>query len=129
MSQFRFVLALALVVPALAHVALGADEGKTAQRVVIVPQDANPFKVEIGQIVRLSGEGVSGSKIVAGIDGPARVVAEDSVLTVKNGHVLIGMKKVEFVIKPTGRGTVKVKITTTFLKNEPSVKNHEFEVK
>ena len=129
MSQVRFVLALALVVPVFAHVALAADEGKAAQRVVIVPQDASPFKVEIGQIVRLTGEGISGSKIVADVDGPAKVVAENSIMTVKNGHVLIGMEKVEFVIKPTGQGTVKVKITTTFLKNEPTVKNYEFEVK
>ena len=129
MSKFPIVLALILVVSAFAYVALGANQGKTAQRVVIVPQDANPFKMEIGQIVRLTGEGISGSKIIADLDGPAKVVAKDSVLTVQDGHILIGMEKVEFVIKPTGRGKVKVKITTTFLKNEPSVKNYEFEVK
>jgi hypothetical protein len=39
------------------------------------------------------------------------------------------MEKVEFVIKPTTKGKVKVKITTTFLKNEPTVNNYEFEVR
>ena len=96
---------------------------------VIVPQDANPFKVEIGQIVRLTGGGISGSKIVANLDGPAKVVAENRVVTVKDGHVLLGMEEVEFVIKPTGKGMVKVKITTTFLENEPTVRVTEFEVR
>ena len=96
---------------------------------VVSPQDITPFKVESGQIVRLTGEGISGSKIVADVDGPAKVVTENSIMTVKNGHVLIGMEKVEFVVKPTGQGTVKVKLTTTFLKNEPTVTNYEFEVK
>ncbi|MGA2621085.1 MAG: hypothetical protein ABSF26_25965 [Thermoguttaceae bacterium] len=95
MSKFPFVLALVLAVPAFAHVALGADDGKPAQRVVIVPQDASPFKVEIGQIVRLTGEGISGSKIVADLEGPATVVAQNSVLTVKGGHILILLRKID----------------------------------
>jgi hypothetical protein len=97
--------------------------------VVIVPQDANPFTVERQQIVRFRQDGISGSKILAEVDGPAEIVAENSLLTVKNGHVLLGKEEVEFVIRPTGEGKVKVKITTTFLKNEPIIANHEFEVK
>ena len=46
--------------------------------VVIVPQDANPFTVERQQMVRLSQDAISGSKIVAEVDGPAEVVAENS---------------------------------------------------
>ena len=72
--------------------------------VVVVPQDANPFKAERQQLIRLTAEGIAGSKIVADVDGPAKVVAENSVLTAKNGRVLIGVEKVEFVIRPTGCG-------------------------
>ncbi|MBN2023066.1 MAG: hypothetical protein JW809_09765 [Pirellulales bacterium] len=134
MSLFQFVAALAVAAPTLAFVANDADEGKApearaARRVVVVSQDAKPFTVEPRQIVRLTAKSVAGSKIVAQVDGPAKVAAENSVLTVKDGHVLIGMERVEFVIKPTGKGTVTVKITTTFLNNPPTVKTYEFEVK
>ena len=47
----------------------------------------------------------------------------------KSGHVLLGKEQVEFAIRPTGQGKVKVQITTTFLKNEPTITNYEFEVK
>lgn len=97
--------------------------------VVIVPQDANPFIVERQQMVRLMQDGISGSKIVAEVDGPAEIVAENSLLTVKNSHVLLGKEQVEFVIRPAGKGKVKVKITATFLENKPTVTNYEFDVK
>ena len=97
--------------------------------IVIVPQDACPFAVEREQIVRLPGDGIAGAKIVADVDGPAEVVAENAVLTLKNGHVIVGKENVEFVIRPTGQGKVKVTITSTFLKNEPTVTNYEFEVR
>jgi hypothetical protein len=134
MSKSRFVLALVLVAPAAAFVAFRASEGKTpegqaARQVVIVLQDAKPFKVERQQMVRLTGEGIAGSRIAVDVDGPAKVVAENSVLTMKGGHILIGVERVEFVIRPTGCGMVKVKITATFLNNAPTVKDYEFEVK
>ncbi len=95
---------------------------------VVVPQDTTPFKVDRQQMVRLTGEGIAGAKIVADVDGPAEIVAENSIMTVKDGHVLIGMDKKEFVIRPTGQGKVNVKITTTFLKNEPIIKDYEFRI-
>jgi hypothetical protein len=132
----RFVLALALVVPVLTLVALGAEqgkqaEGKVAKRTVIIPQDTTPFKVQMNQRVRLTGEGIAGSKIVAEVDGPARIVAENSIMTLKGGQILLGVDKVEYDIKPTGQGTVKVKITSTFpqLNTAPTVQTYEFEVK
>ncbi len=80
-------------------------------------------------MVRLTGEGIAGSTIVAAVDGPATIVAENSIVTMNGGHIVLGVDKVEFVIKPTGPGTVKVKITSTFLKAEPTVKIYGFEVK
>ena len=76
-------------------------------------------------MVRLMQDGISGSKIVAEVDGPAEIVAEISLLTVKNSHVLLGKEQVEFVIRPAGKGKVKVKITATFLENKPTVTNYE----
>jgi hypothetical protein len=97
--------------------------------VVVVPQDANPFSVDREQLVRLRQDGISGSEIVAEIDGPAEVAAKNSLLSVKNSHVLLGRENAEFVIRPTGPGKVKVKVTTTFLENEPIIADYEFEVK
>ena len=132
----RFMVAVSFVVPALALIAFGAEqgkqvEGKVAKRTVVVPQDTAPFKVQMNQRVRLTGEGIAGSKILADVDGPARIVAENSIMTMKGGHVLIGMAKVEFDIKPTGQGSVKVKITSTPPQPNaaPTVKDYEFEVK
>ena len=45
--------------------------------VVIVPQDATPFTVERQQMVRIMQDGISGAKIVAEVDGPAEIVAEN----------------------------------------------------
>ena len=78
---------------------------------------------------RLTGDGIAGAKIVADVDGPAELVPQNSVVSVKNGYVLLGKDNVEFVIRPSGPGKVKVKITSTFLKNEPTVTDYEFEVK
>jgi hypothetical protein len=134
MSSKYLALALILTVPAL--VAVAAEKGKEAQakiakRTVIVPQDVTPFAIEMRQMVRLTGQGISGSKIVADLEGPARIVAENSLVTMKDGHILIGMAKMEFEIRPTGQGTVKVKITSTPPQPnaEPTVTNYQFEVK
>jgi hypothetical protein len=130
----KFVLAVFLVVPVMALVALAGEEGnqaeaKVSNQTIIVSQDTTPFKVQTNQQVRIAGEGIAGSKLVAVVDGPAKIVAENPVLTMKGGHLLIGVTKVEFVIRPTGPGTVKVKITSTFLQNPPTVTNYEFEVR
>jgi hypothetical protein len=97
--------------------------------VVIVPQDTTPFTVDRQQMVRLTGDGIAGAKIVSDVDGPAELVAQNSVVSMKNGHVLLGKDNVEFVIRPSGPGKVKIKITSTFLQTEPTVTNYEFEVR
>jgi hypothetical protein len=79
-------------------------------------------------LVRLAQDGIAGSQIEAEVDGPAELVAQNSLLSVKDGHHLVGEENVEFVLRPTGQGTVRVSITTTFLKNEPVVTNYRFDV-
>lgn len=97
--------------------------------VIVVPQDACPFTVDRQQLVRLAQDGVAGSKIEAEVDGPAELVAQNSLMAVKDGHHILGNENVEFVLRPTGQGTVQVTITTTFLQNEPVVTNYRFDVK
>ncbi len=132
----KFVLALFLVAPVMVLAALAGEEGKqaegkVAERTIIVPQDTARFKVQRDHRVRLTGEGIAGSKFVADVEGPAKIVAENSILTMKGGHLLIGMAKVEYEIKPTRQGTVKVKITSTPPQPnaEPAVKTYEFDVR
>lgn len=104
------------------------ESGK--RREIAVPQDTAPFRVSTRQVVRVTGEGISGSSMVAEVDGPAKVVSENQILTFKDGHILVGMMMVEYEIKPTGQGTVKVKITCTPPQpdSQPTVKSYEFEV-
>jgi hypothetical protein len=96
---------------------------------VIVPQDTDPFNVGCQQMVRLPGNGIAGAKIVADVDGPAEIVAENSLLIVEHGHTLLGEENVEFLIRPTGQGKVNVTLTSTFLNNEPTVTTYEFHVR
>jgi hypothetical protein len=127
---------LALLIPVLALFAIAQSDDKDAspgvvKREVVVPKDTDPFDVTMEQLVRLAADGIAGSKIVADVDGPAKIVAENSVITVKGGHILIGVNKKEFVIKPTEKGKVKVKITVTPPQPdaEATVKSYEFEIK
>jgi hypothetical protein len=133
----RLWVVFALVVPVLllvaATVGQEAEKGKgrrVVRRTVAVPQDTTPFKIESNCVVRLTGEGIAGSKIVAGVEGPARVVAENAVIAIAKGRVLTGPGNREFEIGPTGQGHVKVTITVTPPQPDaqPRVTSHEFEV-
>jgi hypothetical protein len=115
------VVALALsYVPA----ALAADN------MVVVPEDNKPFKVNDGDIVRLTGKGIAGATIdVKVVEGPAKLKATNDISTRKNGHPLIGSSVKEFELLSTGKGKVKVKIT---VKNptspNPIVTEYSYEV-
>jgi hypothetical protein len=117
------VLALALV--GAGGVALAED------RTVVVPTDDKPFTVEKGDIVRLTGKGIAGSKIEARVEGPAKVEATSTVRELVNGRPLLGNQTKEFDLKPTGTGTVTVTITVTPPQPDakPKVTRIEFEVK
>ena len=125
----KFVAAVFFLVPTLALAALGVEEGKVAKGTVVVPQDTTPFSVEINETVRLTGQGISGSLIVAHLKGPATIVDENSIITVQGGQPVIGMEYEEYDIKPTGRGKVTVTITSTPPDGaEPTVTTYEFVV-
>jgi hypothetical protein len=124
----RLMVALALVV--LAWPVAGVVEAAEQTTTVVVPLDDKPFKVGEKDTVRLSGEGIAGSKIEVKVDGPAKVTATDSISRRKNGAPLIGVTLKEFVLKPSGKGKVTAKITVTPPQPDakPKVTDYEFEV-
>jgi hypothetical protein len=98
----RFVLILGL-----ASTAVAADEVRT----VIVPADTTPFDVQQTDVVRLVEKGIAGAKIEAQVEGPAKIVATNSLRNLNKGRPLIGGQTREFDLKPTGPGAVTVTIT------------------
>ncbi len=97
---------------------------------IIIPLDTTPFKMHEKEVVRLMGQGISGSKIEAKIQGPAKIEMEGAVRHMKNGHPLIGSMSTEFLIKPTGKGKVKVEIIVKPPQpnTPPHITKYEFEV-
>ena len=80
--------------------------------------------------MRITGEGIAGTTFVAEVTGPARIVAENRIISVKDGHFLSGPGNREFEIRPTGKGTVTVRITSTSpsADQKPSVTDYQFDV-
>jgi hypothetical protein len=101
-------IVVALVLAGVCGVAL-CEEG--TERTVVVPKDNKPFTVEKSEFVRLTGEGIAGSKIEAEVEGPAKIKTTSRLREVVGGETLIGVYKKEFDLKPTGTGKVTVTIT------------------
>jgi hypothetical protein len=99
----KMVLALALAV---------ATVTAASAATVYVPKDTTPFAVQQGDAVRLTGQGIAGATIKADVSGPANVIDYDVVELVR-GKPLIGNHRKDFIVRPSGKGTVKVKITVT----------------
>ena len=136
----RLVFALAVVVPCLALVAATAgreaEEGKakvrrTAKGMVVIPDDTTPFEVERRWVVRLTGKGIAGAKIVAKVKGPGRIAAENAIRRVRKGKYMVGPGDKEFDIRPTGKGKVTVTITSTPPQRDakPTVTTYHFDVR
>jgi uncharacterized cupredoxin-like copper-binding protein len=100
-------------------------------RVVIVPKDDQPFTVKTGDVVRVSEKGISGSKIEAKVDGPAKIENTNTVRELRGGKGVLGSTVKEFEVKPTGTGKVTVTITVTPPQPSalPKKSAYEFEVK
>jgi hypothetical protein len=106
------------------------ESKKGVERSVVIPEDNTSFKVEQTDTVRLTGKGIAGAKITVKIDGPAKLVATNRIFRRRNGNPLIGLGNKEIEIKPTGKGTVKVTITSTPPQpdEKPTVEKYQFEV-
>jgi hypothetical protein len=97
--------------------ALSADQGNpdtaasTNNRVVIVEGDA-PAKVEVGEVVRVTGSGPSGMvEINAKTEGPVKLATTNSIRRVVNGGNMIGEMTKEFEVKARSRGAAKIIVT------------------
>lgn len=122
----RVIAKLALVVVALAAWTTAQAE----ERVVVIPRDTTAFTVGEDDVVRLTGKGIAGAKIVAAVEGPAKVIAENAITERVKGKHIVGPGNREFEIKATGKGEVKVTITSTPpTGDKPTVTKYEFEVK
>jgi len=95
---------------------------------VVIPEDHKEFRVVESALVRLEAKGVTGSKITAEIEGPAKVGAEYHIHRRKNGTTPDGFHEVGFDIKPTGKGQVKVIISIKPPKGDAKHTTYEFAV-
>src|SRR5947209_2738125 len=71
------------------------------------------FTVTQGDIVRLIGMGIAGSKIEAKVEGSAKIETTSNIKELSNGKPLIGNQVKVFDLKPTGPGKVTATITVT----------------
>jgi hypothetical protein len=91
-----------------------ADNGPGETRTVMIPQGQQPFKISMGDCVRLQGQGIAGSNISIDIEGPGRLISTNQLQYVMNGRPAIGGMFQEFEIVPESPGTITAKITVTY---------------
>jgi len=124
MKRLTVVLGLTILAIAVSITVAQADE------IVVVPLDHKPFRVVETELVRVSGEGIAGSKIEIKIEGPAKVLAVHNIVYRKNGTNVIGTTVRDFYLQPTERRRlVKARIIVIPPDGgEPKVTHYEFEV-
>lgn len=120
MTARLFGVSVASVIALVCMSAVALEQGKpeastatapACQRLVIV-EDDQPVKVEVGEIVRVEGSGPSGMvEITAKTEGPVKLARTNDVRRVANGHTLIGAMTREFEVKAQGKGTAKIVVT------------------
>lgn len=127
--MLKTMLPLFVLVTLMSGVALSQENKK--ERYVVIPVDDKPFAVEESNYVRLTGEGISGSRIKMELKGPAEVDMISFVKKVKGESLLLGMQIKQYDLKLTGKGKVTATITVVFpdSTSEPKVSKYEFEVK
>ena len=126
MKTILCALALSLAALTLPAPAFGADKEN-----VVVPQDTKAFSVDKTSLVRLTGKGIAGSTIEAEVlSGPVKIATVNTVHYRKGGKAPAGNVVKEFVLKSSGAGKVKVKITVTPPQKDstPKVTTYEYEV-
>ncbi|UUO07710.1 hypothetical protein M4951_05220 [Blastopirellula sp. J2-11] len=126
--MLKSLLSALVLVSLLSGVAVAQN---SKERYVVVPADDKPFSVSETDYVRLTGEGISGSRIKIEVKGPAEVDMIYFVKKVSGDNPLLGMQIKQYDLKPTGKGKVTATITAVFPNNqsEPKTTKFEFEVK
>jgi hypothetical protein len=84
-----------------------------AERTIIVPRGTKPFTVKQDAIVRFTVSGSAGSQISASLDGPAKIEAENKIVELTDSRPGVGTTTMEFEVKPSGKGKVKLDVTIT----------------
>jgi hypothetical protein len=120
----RFVLGSAIVVVLAVAGALHAADDAT----VVVPVGDKPCQVTTKEVVRITAKGIAGSTIDVKVDGPAKDTKANVVNRAGDMNE-IGSTVEEHDIKPTGKGTIKVKVTVKPPNGDATVKEYEIEVK
>ena len=95
------------------------DQPEPESSSVVVPGDGTTFEVEVGETVRLSGNGIAGSTIEAKVTGPARLIRSRSIRHLIEGQQMIGGSEMEFEIQATGPGDVTVLVKVDYPTGSP----------
>ncbi len=116
----KMFFAMSIVSVICCGCALGADQGNSdsavsdvpaCNRVVVVEGEASA-KVDVGEVVRVTGSGPSGMvEITVKTEGPVKLVGTNSVRRVVNGGNMIGEMTKEFEVKANAQGAAKVIVT------------------
>ena len=125
MKQVPSLTGIVVLLLALGSVASAADQW------VLVPSDTTPFTMEQTDLVRLTGNTISGGTVTATVTGPAKIIREDIVTPIHGEAIPIGGLTKEFLVEPTGRGQVSVTITMTHPQPnlKPKTTTYRFTVK
>lgn len=119
----RFLFGSAVVVALAVVGALHADEAT-----VVVPVGDKPCQVTTKEIVRITAKGIAGSDITVKVEGPANDL-KSNVVNRAGDKNLVGNTVEEHNITPTGKGTIKVKVTVKPPNGDATVQEYQIEVK
>jgi hypothetical protein len=98
-----------------------ADAPETTIVVIESMEPGQTFSVTAAEQVRIPATAIAGTTISAEVDGPAKIVAHNRIVPMKentgaNGAKtlapLIGMTEHEYLLQPTGPGSVTVTLTS-----------------
>jgi hypothetical protein len=110
----------------VAILALSAAQAVAAD---IVDVEGNkPATVQLSDVVRITGKGIAGAEITIAVKGDGKLEATNRVRKVKDGHVLIGSETKEFLIRPTKKGKIAIKVTVKNPTADAVVQEYEVNV-
>lgn len=123
-------------------VAVAEEPAAAPEITIVVIESMEPnqtFSIAADQQVRIPASAIAGSTISAKIEGPAEIVSHNRIVPMKentgaNGEKtlapLIGVTEHEYLLKPTGTGSVTVTLTSRspIPGIEPQEKTYHFKV-
>jgi hypothetical protein len=123
-------------------VAIAEGPAEAPEITIVVIESMEPdqtFHVSTAEQVRIPAAAIAGSTISAKIDGPAEILSHNRIVPMKentgaNGEKtlapLIGMTEHEYLLQPTGPGSVTVTLTSRspIPGIEPQEKTYHFTV-